>query len=113
MDLSYYTMPLSLSTENLLAHGIPDLPCYPLPTDVSVNNKFILIMSWKEQLHTFGGWHLHHVEVKKKCAKSAFITTCYVHLRKHVRVDLRMFLQNWEHMLITIISNILKFHNID
>lgn len=53
-----------LSTQKLLTHGILNHHYHKLPTDASVN-KSILIVSWKEVFHTFGGWHLHQAEVQK------------------------------------------------
>lgn len=53
-----------LSTQKLLTHGILNHHYHKLPTDASVN-KSILIMSWKEVFHAFGGWHLHQAEVQK------------------------------------------------
>lgn len=113
MDLSYYIMALSSKYTKAVNTWHTWSSSLPATNRCISHNKCILIVSWKELFHTFGGWHLHHVEEQKKCLRSAFIVTCYVHLRKHARIVQRIFLWNWVYILLTADENILKYNNID
>lgn len=56
IQANQWIFPIILSRYHLNTQKlIPGDHHYRLPADVSVNKKYILIISWKELLHTFGG----------------------------------------------------------